>query len=58
MKSGYTWADFQIADLLTTTENIVPGSINNNAGVKAYIDRVYSIPKIKDYIANRKVTPW
>ncbi|KAH7716775.1 Glutathione S-transferase 1 [Aphelenchoides avenae] len=59
VKSGYTWVDFQIADVLTTTENIVPGSISaGSAEVKAYIGRVYSIPKIKGYIASRKVTRW
>ncbi|KAH7716778.1 Glutathione S-transferase 1 [Aphelenchoides avenae] len=57
-KSGYTWADFVVAEGLVTTENIVPGSVYGNAAVKAYIERVHNIPKIKDYAANRKVTLW
>lgn len=58
VKSGYTWADFVLVEGLITTENIVPGSVYNNAAVKAYIERVHNIPKIKDYVANRKVTLW
>ncbi|KAH7716777.1 Glutathione S-transferase 1 [Aphelenchoides avenae] len=55
-KSGYTWADFVLAEGLLTAEYIVPGSLLGNAATKEYVERVHSIPKIKDYVANRKVS--
>ncbi|KAH7716773.1 GST-5 protein [Aphelenchoides avenae] len=58
VKSGYTWVDFLYAEALTTLENTVPGSVTKNKEVWAFKERVHNIPKIKDYVANRKVTPF
>ncbi|KAH7716774.1 glutathione S-transferase [Aphelenchoides avenae] len=58
VKGGYTWVDFFYANQLLTIESLVPGSVNGNAAVKAYVERVHNIPKIKEYVASRKTTPF
>lgn len=58
VNSGYTWADFLVAENLLTNEEAVPGSLDAHPKLKEYKDRVYNIPKIKDYVANRKITTW
>ncbi|KAH7716781.1 glutathione S-transferase [Aphelenchoides avenae] len=58
VKSGYTWVDFLVAEMLVTDENIAPGCLDKHSELKAYKERVHSIPKIKDYVASRKTSVW
>ncbi|KAH7726163.1 Glutathione S-transferase 1 [Aphelenchoides avenae] len=56
VKSGYTWVDFLFAELLSTFENLVPGLVSKNDAVWTFVGRVHDIPKLKEYLASRKVT--
>lgn len=56
--SGYTNVDFLVAENLLTCECCVPGCLDGQPKLKEYKERVFSIDKIKEYIASRKESPW
>jgi glutathione S-transferase len=55
-KSGVTWVDFFIAEGYFSLNQFIPDFLNKHPSVKAYVERVHSLPQIKDYVANRPVT--
>ncbi|KAH7701197.1 GST-5 protein, partial [Aphelenchoides avenae] len=54
VESGYTWVDFLYANILLNCELAAPGSVYSKADLKAYVDRVHNIDKIKNYIESRQ----
>uniref|UniRef100_A0AC34QJ98 GST C-terminal domain-containing protein n=1 Tax=Panagrolaimus sp. JU765 TaxID=591449 RepID=A0AC34QJ98_9BILA len=56
--SGLTWVDLFIAEISTTIFNYVPEIATKFPFAAEYQKRVYDHPKIKDYIASRKQTPY
>jgi hypothetical protein len=55
-KSGVTWVDFFIAEGFVTINNLVPDFFKKHATIKSFVDKVHSVPQIKDYVAKRPVT--
>ncbi|KAH7707144.1 Protein GST-30 [Aphelenchoides avenae] len=57
MSSGFTVADFWVADFLYTIKGIEPSVLESYPELDRFISRVYSIPRIQEYIAKRPKTP-
>jgi glutathione S-transferase len=55
-KSGVTWADFYVSQGFVTMNNLIPDTFTKHPIIKQYVDRVHSLPQLKDYIAKRPVT--
>ena len=55
--SGVTWADFFIAESLTTLIGFTPDVAKKYPFAPEYVKRVYDHPKIKSYISSRKQIP-
>ncbi|KAI6207041.1 Glutathione S-transferase protein [Aphelenchoides besseyi] len=51
--SDVTMADFFISDFLFTLLKMAPDLFENYGELKDYIDRIQSLPKLKDYIQKR-----
>ncbi|KAH7689515.1 glutathione S-transferase-1, partial [Aphelenchoides avenae] len=49
----FVWSDFIVADYITTVENVDPEVLKDYPEMVAFRDRVYGLPKIKDYVKNR-----
>ncbi|KAE9553765.1 hypothetical protein FO519_003033 [Halicephalobus sp. NKZ332] len=56
--SGITWADFFIAENLTTLTNLAPDVAKKYSFVPEYIKRVHEHPKVKSYVSSRKQSPF
>ncbi|KAH7698280.1 Nagst-1 protein [Aphelenchoides avenae] len=54
--SGLTWADFLFADRFYTLEQLAPGVLKPYPVLSKYMDKVYALPKVKEYVAGRAVT--
>ncbi|KAH7721847.1 glutathione S-transferase-1 [Aphelenchoides avenae] len=50
----FAWADFIVADYITTLEIVDPEVLKDYPEMVTFRDRVYALPKIKEYIATRK----
>jgi len=53
-----TWVDFVFSHYIQQFNAIFPGEgeVNLPAPIKAYVDRIYSIPQIKSWVESRPVT--
>ncbi|KAH7696395.1 GST-13 protein, partial [Aphelenchoides avenae] len=56
MESGLTVADLWVADFLFTIKNLEPEIIKSYPVLEGLIDRVYSLPRIKEWVEKRPKT--
>ncbi|KAI1731395.1 glutathione S-transferase 1 [Ditylenchus destructor] len=52
--SGLTFADFFVADFLQTIKQFEPEMVTKHSELENYIERVYSVPTLQEYIKHRK----
>jgi len=56
VKSGLTWVDFMVSEYLSSIKIHAPETFEQYPELAKFIDRVRSLPEIKDYVEKRKVT--
>ncbi|CAD5213123.1 unnamed protein product [Bursaphelenchus okinawaensis] len=56
-KSGVSWVDFVISEYMTTIRHYEPAILEKYPLLVKFIDRVQSLPQIKEYIKQRNHTP-
>ncbi|KAH7699546.1 Nagst-1 protein [Aphelenchoides avenae] len=56
--SGVTWLDFFVTERLYTMQKAKPDLFEAHPKIHQYIQRVHTLPQLKDYIASRLDTEW
>lgn len=57
-KAGLTWADFFAAEKLGNVVNTFSDVAGKYPEIKAFVDKVYSLPNVKGHIDSRPKTPY
>lgn len=56
-KSGVSWVDFVVSEYMTTIRFYEPLIMEKYPVITRFIDKVQSLPQIKEYIKQRAKTP-
>ncbi|CAD5217678.1 unnamed protein product [Bursaphelenchus xylophilus] len=56
-KSGVSWVDFVVSEYLTTIRHYEPAILEKYPLLLKFIDRIQTLPQIKEYIKQRNHTP-
>jgi glutathione S-transferase len=56
--SGVTYVDFAVAEYLHFVRHHVPDVLDKYPELSAFLDRVYALPQLKEYLAVRKDKHW
>jgi len=53
-----TWADIAVAEFLSVLQDCFnKNALDSHAELKPFVDKVFSLPQLKTYVANRPPTP-
>ncbi|KAI1711874.1 glutathione S-transferase 1 [Ditylenchus destructor] len=53
VKSGLTWVDFVLAEVITTFNGLDPELAKKYPDLAKYVEKVHSVPQIKKYVESR-----